>query len=84
MVTVASWLTYPVVYIFPMIDFNGAQAVVAIQIGYGNNVANYRVHHAEFRWGEEDRVWSADPLKGRHAASCVACRTGLVQWPSLQ
>jgi len=33
-VTVISWLTYPVVYIFPMIGFKGAQAVVAIQVGY--------------------------------------------------
>jgi len=33
-VTVVSWLTYPVVYIFPMIGFSGATAVVAIQVGY--------------------------------------------------
>merc|ERR1719246_201821 len=33
-VTVLSWLTYPVVYIFPMLGFSGAQAVVAIQVGY--------------------------------------------------
>merc|ERR1711990_612660 len=33
-VTVISWLTYPVVYIFPMLGFHGAQAVVAIQCGY--------------------------------------------------
>jgi len=33
-VTVLSWLTYPVVYIFPMIGFAGARAVVAIQVGY--------------------------------------------------
>jgi bacteriorhodopsin len=32
--TVFSWLTYPVVYIFPMIGIGGAQAVVAIQVGY--------------------------------------------------
>jgi bacteriorhodopsin len=32
--TVVSWLTYPVVYIFPMIGFSGARAVVAIQNGY--------------------------------------------------
>jgi len=32
--TVVSWLTYPVVYVFPMLGFNGAQAVVAIQCGY--------------------------------------------------
>merc|ERR1712045_1113821 len=33
-VTVLSWLTYPVVYIFPMLGFHGAQAVVHIQVGY--------------------------------------------------
>jgi len=33
-VTVVSWLTYPVVYVFPMIGFSGARAVVAIQVGY--------------------------------------------------
>jgi len=32
--TVISWLTYPVVYIFPMLGFHGAQAVVNIQVGY--------------------------------------------------
>jgi bacteriorhodopsin len=32
--TVVSWLTYPVVYIFPMIGFRGPGAVVAIQCGY--------------------------------------------------
>merc|ERR1712241_891624 len=31
-VTVVSWLTYPVVYIFPMLGFHGAQAVVSIQV----------------------------------------------------
>merc|ERR1711862_393869 len=32
--TVISWLTYPVVYILPMLGFSGAQAVVGIQVGY--------------------------------------------------
>ena len=32
--TVISWLTYPVVYIFPMMGFSGAQAVINIQLGY--------------------------------------------------
>merc|ERR1712118_449539 len=32
--TVVSWLTYPVVYIFPMLGFAGSHAVVAIQCGY--------------------------------------------------
>jgi bacteriorhodopsin len=33
-VTVLSWLTYPVVYVFPMLGFSGSHAVVAIQVGY--------------------------------------------------
>jgi bacteriorhodopsin len=33
-VTVISWLTYPVVYVFPMLGLTGAEAVVAIQCGY--------------------------------------------------
>jgi len=33
-VTVVSWLTYPVVYVFPMMGFSGSHAVVAIQVGY--------------------------------------------------
>jgi len=32
--TVVSWLTYPVVYIFPMLGFAGSHAVVSIQCGY--------------------------------------------------
>jgi len=32
--TIISWLTYPIVYIIPMLGAKGAQAVVGIQIGY--------------------------------------------------
>merc|ERR1712211_224793 len=32
--TVISWCTYPVVYLFPMLGINAASAVVSIQIGY--------------------------------------------------
>jgi len=32
--TVISWCTYPVVYLFPLMGFEGANAVVAIQLGY--------------------------------------------------
>merc|ERR1719510_2942373 len=32
--TVISWCTYPVVYLFPMFGISASQAVVAIQIGY--------------------------------------------------
>merc|ERR1739848_451133 len=33
-VTVVSWLTYPVVYVFPMLGMTGSSTVVAIQCGY--------------------------------------------------
>jgi bacteriorhodopsin len=32
--TVISWCTYPIVYLFPMLGFEGPGAVVAIQLGY--------------------------------------------------
>merc|ERR1712107_441932 len=32
--TVISWCTYPVVYLFPMLGINSASAVVSIQLGY--------------------------------------------------
>merc|ERR1712060_76426 len=32
--TVISWCTYPVVYLFPMLGIDAASAVVSIQIGY--------------------------------------------------
>merc|ERR1719396_92837 len=32
--TVISWCTYPIVYLFPMLGIQAAQAVVGIQIGY--------------------------------------------------
>merc|ERR1711868_73162 len=32
--TVISWCTYPIVYLFPMLGISAANAVVSIQIGY--------------------------------------------------
>merc|ERR1712060_606078 len=32
--TVISWCTYPVVYLFPMMNIGGSTAVVAVQLGY--------------------------------------------------
>jgi len=34
LMTVISWCTYPVVYLFPMLGINVAHAVVSIQVGY--------------------------------------------------
>jgi len=33
-VTVISWCTYPIVYLFPMLHIGGTKAVLSIQIGY--------------------------------------------------
>merc|ERR1711887_25127 len=60
--TVVSWLTYPVVYIFPMIGFSGSHAVVAIQVGYcvsdiiskcGVGLVVYTVTDAKSKSGKE-------------------------------
>jgi bacteriorhodopsin len=34
LMTVISWCTYPVVYLFPMLGMGGASSVVAVQLGY--------------------------------------------------
>jgi len=33
-VTIVSWLTYPIVYILPCLGLSGAQAIVGVQMGY--------------------------------------------------
>jgi len=59
-VTIVSWLTYPVVYIIPMLGAHGAQAVVGIQCGYcvsdiiskcGVGLLIYRITLAKSRRG---------------------------------
>merc|ERR1712087_662820 len=34
LMTVISWCTYPIVYLFPMLGFSAAKAIVGIQMGY--------------------------------------------------
>merc|ERR1712045_411284 len=34
LVTVISWCTYPVVYLFPMLGISASKSVVGIQVGY--------------------------------------------------
>jgi bacteriorhodopsin len=55
-VTVISWCTYPVVYLFPMLGIKAATAVVGIQIGYcasdiiskcGVGLLIYRISYAK-------------------------------------
>lgn len=56
--TVISWCTYPVVYLFPMLGINAAHAVVSIQIGYcasdiiskcGVGILIYQITYAKSR-----------------------------------
>merc|ERR1711862_834943 len=56
LLTVISWCTYPVVYLFPMLGINAATAVVSIQIGYcvsdiiskcGVGLVIYQIAHAK-------------------------------------
>jgi len=59
--TVISWCTYPVVYLFPMLGITASNAVVAIQIGYcvsdiiskcGVGLVIYQVTYAKSTKGE--------------------------------
>jgi len=54
--TVISWCTYPIVYLFPMLGINAATAVVSIQLGYcvsdiiskcGVGLVIYQIAHAK-------------------------------------
>merc|ERR1712141_687971 len=56
--TVISWCTYPVVYLFPMFGINAAQAVISIQMGYcvsdviskcGVGLVIYQISYAKSR-----------------------------------
>jgi bacteriorhodopsin len=60
--TVISWLTYPVVYTFPMLGLHGANAITAIQVGYcvsdiiskcGVGIVIYCVTDAKSKSGKE-------------------------------
>merc|ERR1719499_2201415 len=67
--TVVSWCTYPVVYLFPMFGIDAANAVVCIQIGYcvsdiiskcGVGLLIYQITYAK-------------PMFGIDAANAVVC-----------
>jgi bacteriorhodopsin len=56
--TVISWCTYPIVYLFPMLGVNASHAVVSIQIGYcasdiiskcGVGLVIYQISYAKSR-----------------------------------
>jgi len=59
--TVISWCTYPIVYLFPMLGIQAAHAVVSIQIGYcasdiiskcGVGLVIYQITYAKSRKGD--------------------------------
>merc|ERR1712061_870485 len=58
--TVISWCTYPVVYLFPMMNIGGSKAVVAVQLGYtvsdiiskcGVGILIYQISYAKSKQG---------------------------------
>jgi bacteriorhodopsin len=68
--TVISWCTYPVVYLFPMLGVSAASAVVSIQIGYcasdiiskcGVGLVIYQISHAKSTMEKEGLE---EPLAG--------------------
>merc|ERR1712157_195236 len=68
-VTVVSWLTYPVVYIFPMLGFKGAQAVVNIQVDIASRTSS---PSAELGSSSTASLPPSPPLRSR--SSC--CQAG--------
>merc|ERR1712188_82501 len=66
--TVISWCTYPIVYLFPMLGINAAEAVVSIQIGYcasdiisrcGVGLVIYQISYAK---SLREKTGAAEPL----------------------
>jgi len=59
--TVISWCTYPVVYLFPMLGISAASSVVSIQLGYcasdiiskcGVGLVSYQISKAKSEKGD--------------------------------
>merc|ERR1712031_24539 len=65
--TVISWCTYPVVYLFPMLGISAATAVVSIQMGYcvSDLISSQRPCWQDFR--EQLRVEEQQPAWMYHA-----------------
>merc|ERR1712048_997171 len=73
-VTIVSWLTYPIVYIIPMLGAKGASAVVGIQVGYclsdiiskcGVGLLIYQITHAKSKMAKANE----DPTQALLGAS---------------
>jgi len=72
--TIVSWLTYPIVYIIPMLGAKGASAVVGIQVGYclsdiiskcGVGLLIYQITHAKSQMAKRNE----DPTQALLGAS---------------
>merc|ERR1712146_375795 len=69
--TVISWCTYPVVYLFPMVGISAASAVVSIQIGYcasdiiskcGVGLVIYQITYAKSMKERGDFEWKTTKI----------------------
>jgi bacteriorhodopsin len=80
--TVISWCTYPVVYLFPMMGINAAHAIVGIQIGYcasdiiskcGVGLLIYQISYAKSSIAREGMVKTySEDLEGANDAFAKA------------
>merc|ERR1719291_853800 len=62
--TVISWCTYPIVYLFPMLGFSAAKAVVAIQLVHIPNCV--LVPNARLLGGQGGGIYPAGILRVGH------------------
>merc|ERR1712238_50692 len=77
-----SWLTYPVVYVFPMLGIGGSGAVVAIQVGYccsdiiskcGVGLIIYSITAAKSQLEKENALLASSQLE-RSQRNHTGCR----------
>merc|ERR1711865_110995 len=77
-VTVVSWLTYPVVYVFPMLGLTGSSTVVAIQCGYcasdiiskcGVGLIIYSITVAKSEIETKGAMWDVEKAEGERKAA---------------
>ena len=77
--TVISWCTYPVVYLFPMLGINAAHAVMGIQIGYcvsdiiskcGVGLVIYQITYAKST--KESSIYREENYKDLFAALTIS------------
>merc|ERR1719389_1441492 len=84
--TVISWCTYPIVYLFPMLGIEAANAVVSIQLGYcvsdiiskcGVGLVIYKISYAK-SGGVGGTAWVAlSELLSKSAGSGLLAATGV-------